>query len=173
LGTWGNTMDWLNMIASGQSAWGWLILGAILFAVDVMAPGFYFVWFGIAAAAVGLVMFAAPLPNPWPLAVFCIVSVVSVFVGRALWGSHRERESDRPFLNQRGRQLIGQTFTLAEPINGGRGRMTVGDTVWTVSGPTLPQGQLVRVTSAEGTVLKVEPADSDGPRLPKAGSFAG
>lgn len=164
-------MEWLNVLVSGQSAWGWLVLGAILFALDVMAPGFYLVWFGIAAAAVGLLLFAVPLPNPWPLVVFCAVSVISLFIGRALWGSHRERESDRPFLNQRGRQLVGQTFVLSEPIQGGRGRAKVGDTIWTVSGPSLPAGELVRVTSAEGIVLKVEAA-KNGPRFPKAGSFS-
>jgi membrane protein implicated in regulation of membrane protease activity len=164
-------MEWLNILASGQSPWAWLILGAILFALDVMAPGFYLVWFGIASAAVGLLMFAVPLPNPWPLVVFSVASLVSLLIGRALWGSHRERESDRPFLNQRGRQLVGQTFVLSEPIVGGRGRAKVGDTIWTVSGPNLPAGELVRVTSAEGIVLKVEPADG-GPRFPKAGSFS-
>jgi membrane protein implicated in regulation of membrane protease activity len=163
-------MEWLDIIVSGQSPWGWLILGAILFALDVMAPGFYLVWFGIASAAVGLLMFAVPLPNPWPLVVFSAASLVSLFIGRALWGSHRERESDRPLLNQRGRQLVGQTFVLSEPIIGGRGRAKVGDTIWTVSGPNLPAGELVRVTSAEGIVLKVEPAEN-GPRVPKAGSF--
>lgn len=166
-------MEWLNILVSGQSAWGWLILGAILFALDVMAPGFYLVWFGIASACVGLLMFAVPLPNPWPPVVFCVVSVISLFIGRALWGSHKEHESDRPLLNQRGRQLVGQTFVLSEPIHGGRGRAKVGDTVWTVSGPNLPAGQLVRVTSAEGIVLNVEAVDRDGPRFPKAGSFAG
>jgi membrane protein implicated in regulation of membrane protease activity len=164
-------MEWLNILVSGQSPWGWLILGAILFALDVMAPGFYLVWFGIASAAVGLMMFAVPLPNPWPLAVFSAASLVSLFIGRALWGSHRERESDRPLLNQRGRQLVGQTFVLSEPISGGRGRAKVGDTIWTVTGPNLPAGELVRVTSADGIVLKVEPAES-GPRFPKAGSFS-
>lgn len=164
-------MEWLNTLVSGESGWGWLALAAILFALDVLAPGFYFVWFAGAAGVVGMLLFAVPLANPWPLVVFSAASVLALFVGRALWGSHRERESDRPLLNQRGRQLVGQTFVLAEAIHGGRGRMTVGDTVWTVTGPNLPAGQIVRVKSADGMVLTVEPAD-EGPRFPKAGSFS-
>jgi inner membrane protein len=163
-------MEWLNVIVSGESGWGWLALAAILFALDVTVPGFYLVWFAIASAATGALLFAVPLLNPWPLVVFCAASVLSLVMGRALWGSHREMESDRPLLNQRGRQLVGQTFMLSDPISGGRGRMRVGDTVWTVAGPNLPAGEMVRVKNVEGTVLTVEAADA-GPRFPKAGSF--
>jgi membrane protein implicated in regulation of membrane protease activity len=163
-------MEWLNIVLSGESGWGWLALAAILFALDIVAPGFYLVWFAIASTITGALLFAVPLANPWPLVVFSAASVLSLVIGRALWGSHRDIETDKPLLNQRGRQLVGQTFILSEPIAGGRGRMKVGDTVWTVSGPSLPAGELVRVKSAEGTILAVEAADA-GPRFPKAGSF--
>ncbi len=108
--------------------------------------------------------------NPWPWVVFCAASLLSLMIGRALWGSHREIESDRPLLNQRGRQLVGQTFMLSDPISAGRGRMRVGDTVWTVAGPNLPAGEMVRVKNVEGTVLTVEAATPASP-LPKSGSF--
>jgi inner membrane protein len=163
-------MDWLNSLVSGDNGWGWLVLAAILFALDVMAPGFYLVWFGLAASVVGGLLFVVPLANPWPLVVFCAASLASLMAGRALWGSHKERESDRPLLNQRGRQLVGQTFQLSDPIAGGRGRMKVGDTEWTVTGPNLPAGHMVRVTQVDGIVLTVESADPS-PRFPKAGSF--
>ena len=167
-------MEWLNVLVSGENPWGWLVLAAILFALDITAPGFYLVWFAIASSVVGALLFAVPLANPWPLVVFCGASLLSLLLGRALWGSHRERESDRPLLNQRGRQLVGQTFVLTEAIAGGRGRLKVGDSMWTVTGPNLPAGELVRVTRAEGIVLTVEAADaSPSPRFPKAGSFFG
>jgi membrane protein implicated in regulation of membrane protease activity len=163
-------MDWLNDLVTGENGWGWLALAAILFALDVIAPGFYLVWFAGAAGIVGVLLFAVPLANPWPLVVFSVASLLALMLGRALWGSHRERETDKPLLNQRSRQLVGQTFVLAEAIHGGRGRMTVGDTVWTVTGPSLPAGQVVRVTKAEGQILTVEAAEN-GPKFPKAGSF--
>ncbi len=165
-------MDWLNEVVSGESPWGWLALAAILFALDISAPGFFLVWFAIASAGTGALLFAVPLANPWPLLAFCGFSVLSLLLGRALWGSHREVESDRPLLNQRGRQLVGQTFLLTDAIIGGRGRMKVGDTVWTVTGPSLPAGQLVRVKHAEGIVLTVEAAET-GPNVSKTGSFLG
>lgn len=164
-------MEWVNLVVSGESAWGWLALAALLFALDVFAPGFYLVWFGIASTVVGVLLFAVPLTNPWPLVVFCAASLMSLMIGRALWGSHREIESDKPFLNQRGRQLVGQTYMLTEGISGGRGRLKIGDSTWTITGPNLPAGEMVRVTAAEGIVLTVEPAEA-APRFPKAGHFA-
>jgi len=164
-------MEIVTALVSGENGWGWLILAAILFALDINAPGFFLVWFALAAAAVGALLFAVPIPNPWPMVAFSAASVLSLFLGRALWGSHRERKSDRPFLNQRSRQLIGQTFVLTDPIEGGRGRIKVGDTVWSVNGPDMPAGEMVRVNKAEGMLLTVEAAEN-GPSLPKAGSFA-
>ena len=73
-------MEWLNIIVSGESAWGWLALAAILFALDVFAPGFYLVWFAIASTITGMLLFAAPLANPWPLVVFCAASVLSLLI---------------------------------------------------------------------------------------------
>lgn len=163
-------MDMLSLIISGESGWGWLILAAILLALDIFAPGFFLVWFAIAAGCVGVLLFAVPLPNPWPLVVFSGVSVLSVYIGRALWGSHRRNNSDKPLLNQRGQQLVGHTFLLAEPLVGGRGFIKVGDGVWLVTGPDLPVGELVRVMNADGSVLTVEAAEHE-PGMPKTGSF--
>jgi membrane protein implicated in regulation of membrane protease activity len=74
------------------------------------------------------------------------------------WGSSRADESDRPLLNRRAQQLVGRTFELATPIQGGRGRVLAGDGMWTVRGPDLPQGSMVKVTGADGTELIVEKA---------------
>ena len=136
--------------------WAWLILAALLFVLDVLAPGFYVIWFGIGAAVVGVIMFAVPLVTEWQILAFCAASVASLLVGRALFGGRRATVSDNPLLNQRGRQLIGRTFTLATPISSGRGRITAGDGLWIVQGPDLPAGTEVRVTGSDGTVLVVE-----------------
>ena len=66
--------------------------------------------------------------------------------------------SDVPALNERAAQYIGRTFTLATAIEGGRGKVRVGDTLWNAAGPDLPAGARVRVTGARASVLEVEPA---------------
>jgi membrane protein implicated in regulation of membrane protease activity len=66
-------------------------------------------------------------------------------------------ESDEPLLNRRREQLIGRTATLTEPISDGRGRIHLGDTIWSVSGPDLPAGTRVRVKAVIDAELVVEP----------------
>jgi membrane protein implicated in regulation of membrane protease activity len=151
-------MDYVINVLAANPGWSWMIVGAALFALDVMAPGFYLLWFGAAAAVVGLIVFAIRIDFTWQILAFCGVSVLSVLAGRALWGGNRGGESDKPLLNQRARQLIGRNFVLATPIQSGRGRIQAGDSLWSVKGPDMPAGAPVRVVDADGTVLIVEPA---------------
>jgi len=67
-------------------------------------------------------------------------------------------ESERPLLNERGVQLIGQSFDLIDPIVNGRGSVKIGDSIWRVAGPELPKGARIKVVGADGTLLKVVPA---------------
>ena len=67
-------------------------------------------------------------------------------------------ESERPLLNERATQLIGQTFDLVDPIVNGRGSVKIGDSIWRVEGPELPKGARIKVVGADGTLLKVVPA---------------
>ena len=152
-------MDDLIAFLTSNPGWSWMIVGAVLFALDVIAPGFFMLWFGAAAAAVGLLVFAIPIAFTGQVLAFCLLSVLSVLAGRALWGGERGGISDKPLLNQRARQLIGRNFVLATPITSGQGRITAGDSTWSVRGPDLPQGARVRVVDAEGTMLLVQPAD--------------
>ncbi|WP_210191706.1 MULTISPECIES: NfeD family protein [Rhodomicrobium] len=150
--------NYLNLLI-GATGWNWLIAAAIFFALDVLAPGFFLLWFGFAAAAVAALVFVVPLPPHWQIIAFCTASVASLLIGRKLWGGANEDTSDKPLLNQRARQLIGRVFVLKTAIQGGEGRVYAGDGVWSVRGPDMPAGKLVRVTDADGTVLIVEAAE--------------
>jgi membrane protein implicated in regulation of membrane protease activity len=61
-------------------------------------------------------------------------------------------------LNQRAAQYIGRVFTVDEPIQGGRGKVLVGDSIWLVQGSDAPAGARVRVVAVKGSVLQVENA---------------
>ena len=142
-----------------EPGWAWLIVAAILFVLDVTAPGFYMVWFGVAAGVVGVLLFGVPMSTEWQIIAFCVISVAALLIGRALFGGRRATLSENPLLNQRARQLIGRTFVLATPIQSGRGRIAAGDGIWLVKGPDLPAGTKVHVTDVDGTVLIVEAAN--------------
>ena len=135
--------------------WHWWLVGLILIALELFAPGSIFLWTGIAALTVGGVMLFVPMHWGWQFLLFGVLAIASVVAWRAY---HRLRpiESDEPLLNRRGEQYIGRVLTLTEPINDRVGRVKLGDSVWKISGRDLPAGTTVRVTAVDGTILRVE-----------------
>lgn len=136
--------------------WNWMVLGIILLVLEIVLPGVFSVWIGIASLIVGAISIFAWESGFWTwqtqVLLFLVLSVASAFAGRRLAGPRKD-DSDQPLLNRRGDQLIGRTATLAEPIRNGRGRIQLGDTLWRVSGPDLPAGTQVRVTAVAETEL--------------------
>ncbi|EBU7498202.1 NfeD family protein [Salmonella enterica subsp. enterica serovar Typhi] len=136
--------------------WNWMVLGFALLILELMAPGVFLLWFGIAAMIVGVLslIFWDAAFWVWQLQVpvFAVLGILAALIGQRIMLARRE-SSDEPLLNQRGKQLIGRTATLTEPIREGRGRIQLGDTLWRVSGPDLPVGARVRVVSASSTDL--------------------
>jgi membrane protein implicated in regulation of membrane protease activity len=139
--------------------WSWWVLGLILLGVEVVAPGFFFLWFGIAAILIGISALLAPgwLGWQWQVVGFVVLSVVAALIGRRFAGNP-EIETADPHLNLRASRLQGRTFVLSEQIVEGAGRVKIDDTVWQVRGPDAPAGTRVTVTGAEGPILKVKNA---------------
>ncbi|HJZ30219.1 MAG TPA: NfeD family protein [Hyphomicrobiaceae bacterium] len=73
-----------------------------------------------------------------------------------VWAAPARAPSDQPDLNQRAAQLIGRVLVVADAIEGGRGRVRAGDTLWQAEGPNLPRGSEVRVAAVKATILLVE-----------------
>ncbi|WP_210203210.1 NfeD family protein [Labrys okinawensis] len=138
------------------NVWGWFVLAAVLIGLEVFLPGAFMIWLGLAAAAIGVVSLFLPLSWPLALLLFAALGVVFAWIGRHF--AHRADASDKeqPFLNRRADALVGQSFTLADPIVNGEGRIRVGDTVWQVRGPDAGAGARIRVVRVEGGWLAVE-----------------
>ncbi|HEY6632761.1 MAG TPA: NfeD family protein [Rhizobiaceae bacterium] len=152
----------LEQVFAELGPWNWMVLGFVLLTLEILLPGVFILWIGLAALIVGaasLMLWDASFWS-WEVQVvtFLALALVSAIVGKKIMGSARDT-SDQPLLNRRGEQLVGRTATLTEPITDGRGRVKIGDTVWRVSGPDLPAGTKVRVTSATDLDLElvVEP----------------
>jgi membrane protein implicated in regulation of membrane protease activity len=147
---------------AGFGAWNWMILGTVLLALEILTPGVYLLWLGIAAVLTGLLSFALWEAGFWgwqvQILAFLVLSIVSVLIGRRVFPTTGTADTDQPLLNQRERQLVGRTATLEEPIVEGRGRIRLGDTLWRISGPDLPAGARVRVIATVNGELTVEPA---------------
>lgn len=148
-------------IALELGPWTWWVIGLVLLAAEVVLPGVFLVWIGIAAILTGLVSLALWETGFWvweiQLVFFAVLSVAAALIGRkivARAGNH----SDQPLLNQRGESLVGRTAVLEEPIAEGRGRVRLDDTTWPVEGPDMPTGTRVRIIACSGRQLTVESA---------------
>ncbi len=140
--------------------WGWWIIGLVLLVLELLVPGVFLIWIGAAAVVLGALSLALWDAAFWgwhiQLLLFAVLSVLFAVIGRRIYNGKRTI-SDEPTLNRRGESLVGRTATLSEPIQEGRGRIRLDDTMWSVMGPDLPVGSRVRVVASSGRDLTVEP----------------
>jgi inner membrane protein len=135
--------------------WNWLIFSVILMALELIAPGVFLFWVGLAALLTGLVSFAF---NPsWQVQIlmFAVFAAAAVPVWRRLARNSAADSTNSPFLNKRADALVGRVFTLEKPIIDGAGTVRIDDTVWRVAGPDAPAGSRVRIVQADGASLTV------------------
>ncbi|MEJ8573854.1 NfeD family protein [Microbaculum marinum] len=135
--------------------WNWWIAGILLLCIELVAPGTFMLWFGVAALTVGILSLFLEWGWQAQAVTFGVVAMVAVALSRVLL-RRKPSEGDAPFLNRRADALVGRVFLLGEPILNGRGRLSIDDTVWRIAGPDLPAGSNVRVVRSEGTRLVVE-----------------
>ena len=138
----------------------WWILALLLIGGEVLLPGYFLLWIGLAAAAVGVVLLVVP---PLGLLIQAVLFALLAFAACVLYARVLRPKLDRhepgsETLNRRGERMIGQRYELIEPIINGRGKARVGDGQWLVNGPDLPLGSLVEVTAIDGTTLQVRAA---------------
>jgi len=153
----------LERIFAELGPWNWMVLGFALLALEILVPGVFLLWIGIAALIIGALSLAIWDAGFWvweaQVVAFLALALVTAFTGKRLMGG-RGDESDQPLLNRRAEQLVGRIATLSEPIRDGRGRLQLDDTVWRITGPDLAVGARVRVSKVASTELEliVEPA---------------
>ncbi|MCD2174077.1 NfeD family protein [Rhizobium sp. C4] len=149
----------ISDLVARAGPWSWWVLGVVLLILEIVVPGVFLFWIGLAGIATGilsLILWGSAI-WPWQVQVvtFVVLSFVAVLVGRSVL-KRGGTESDEPHLNQRGESLVGRVVTVTEAIENGRGRAKIGDTTWSVSGPDQPEGAKVRIVSASGSELRVE-----------------
>ena len=135
--------------------WNWWILAGILLALELLAPTFFFLWFGAAALVVGVMLLFFDISWQLQVSAFAALSVIFLAVSKLVF--KRDRGVSDQLLNQRAERLLNRAFRTADGISDGQGRIRVDDTVWRVRGPDCAPGSMVKVTGIDGTVLLVEP----------------
>ena len=97
-------------------------------------------------------------PSGWGWIGIGIALIILDILIDFVWAHPGVSESDLPHLNRRADQLAGRIGVVAETIEGGRGKIRLGDTLWAAEGPDLPAGAAVRIAGSNATILIVEAA---------------
>lgn len=135
-------------------SWNWLIIGLVLMALELLLPGVFLFWLGLAALLVGLLS----LVIDWSWQIQVIAFAVFAMAAVPLWrriGRSSDATGDS-FLNRRTEALVGRVFLLDKPIANGSGTIRIDDTIWRVSGPDAPAGTHVKVVKVDGADLTVD-----------------
>lgn len=140
-----------------EAHYAWLAIGLILAAAEMAIPGVFLIWMSGAALIVGALAWLTPIGVPLQIVIFALLAIVAVFLGRRYVRNHPIHEAD-PLMNKRADRLVGETVVVTQPIEGGNGKVRLGDSEWLARGADAAVGARLRVTGHDGVVLLVEPA---------------
>jgi membrane protein implicated in regulation of membrane protease activity len=142
----------------GNAHWIWLGAAAALAILELAFPGVFLIWIALAAAGTSVATLLFGLPVAFQVMLFAILAMASVHAGRRWYAAHDVPSAD-PHLNNRVARLVGRRVTVVGAIEGGQGRVRVGDGVWSCRGPDCAAGTPVRIVGADGICLQVEPEE--------------
>ncbi len=145
-------MDWF---ADLDPHWTWFAIGLLLAAAEIVAPGVFLIWMAGAALITGVVTWLVPIGLPLQIVIFAVLAIVFVFGGRRYLRSNPIEPVDAK-MNDRGAQAVGEMVVVTHAIEGGRGRVRLGDSEWLAKGPDADPGSRMRVSGHDGAVLIVE-----------------
>lgn len=138
--------------------YGWWLLALLLIAAEMVAPGYFLLWIGIAAGMMGVVTLVVPGIAALVQAVlFGVFAIASCLIYWKFIRPLAELRDDQPLLNRRGERMVGRRVIVCEAIVNGRGKVRVGDGEWLAEGPDTAVGGEVEVVGVSGTTLRVGP----------------
>ncbi len=143
-------MQGLDLSAPGPL---WLAAGVVLLVLEVIAPGAFMMWLGIAALGTGLLVHYADPSFDWQVVAFAVLSGVGIAAG--LWLRRQRRPSS---LNTPESGLIGRSARVLS-FQGREGRVRLGDSDWSArlsgNAETPLPGVILRVVGVDASVLLV------------------
>jgi membrane protein implicated in regulation of membrane protease activity len=145
------------MLGDWDLGWLWTIGGVVLLIAEVIAPGFFLLFIGVAALLTGIVALLLGFGLVPQLAVFAILAYLSVhFGGRRFYAARYDHSADRT-INDPTARLLGRVVVVVQPVDSHGGRVKLGDSEWSARGAPAAVGDRVRIVDVEGNCLKVEP----------------
>jgi hypothetical protein len=150
----------IEALFSELTFWHWLVLGVLLFSIEMMFGTFDLLMVAIAAWATAV--FATFLTD-WKLqaVIFFLAAVALVIAGRTVFAGMRKAAPEHPKLNQRLEALVGERGKAEADFDAGAGQVKIGDSVWgaqAAEGQTIHSGDAVVVERVRGTLAIVRKA---------------
>jgi membrane protein implicated in regulation of membrane protease activity len=133
----------------------WLGAGVLLLVAEVLAPGAFLMWLGLAALGTGMVVLLMDPGFAVQVGVFGVLAISSVALGVRL-----RQMRPKQNLNTHDAGLVGRP-ARALTFEGRQGRVRVGDSDWPARvpadvAPPAP-GAALMVAGVDGMVLVVRP----------------
>lgn len=147
----------IEQFFSELTFWHWLVLGLVMFGIEMMTGTFDMLMIAIAAwATSAFTGFAPPELTPvgGQLIFFGIATVILFVFGRTVLSRLRKEVAEHPTLNKRMTGLVGQRGKATGDFEAGTGQVSIGDTVWSAQAA---DGEIVR----EGDAIVVESTRSN------------
>ena len=138
-----------------EPGWLWMIGGVLPLAAEIMLPGVFLVWIGIAAIVTGVFALLLGIGLAGQLGLFALYAVLAVMIGRRFYGV-KDVDADDAMLNEPAARLLGRRVTVVQAVDEDSGRVRVGDSEWTARGGPAEPGDRVRITGVDGNCLIVE-----------------
>ena len=135
--------------------WMWAIGGLVLLIAEIVAPGFFLVFLGVAAIATGLFTLLFDLSLAPQLVLFVIYTALAVLIGKR-WYAEPDHADQSIRLNDPSERRVGKLETVDDPVDDHGGRVRVGDGEWSARGGPAAAGARVRVIAVDGNCLLVE-----------------
>ena len=139
----------------------WMVLGLLLAMAEMAIPAFFLIWFGLAAAGVGIILLAIP-DLDWSTQILLWTGLSAALV--AIWFRYL-RPRTMSAVGTSAAALAGEVGLLVSDISqDSRGQVRfqkpiLGADVWECYSETrIKAGERVRIVAVEGSYIRVEPA---------------
>lgn len=141
-------------------AYAWVMVGLVLTIIELLAPGTFFVWIGLAAFITGGFTGLLTLSTNGQLLIFAILTISCVVLGKRIMKKLRKNKIVNEIdVSDRTNYLVGKIVALEKPLQNGEGQARIGDSIWLVyhddSTLTLPAGSQVQVVEVKNGKLHV------------------
>jgi membrane protein implicated in regulation of membrane protease activity len=136
--------------------WHWFAFGLCLLALELLGTAGYFLWLGLSALIVGFILLIGHVPWQIQWVAFSGLSLLTTWLWWKKQHDRDQQDEQHSQLNQKTKQLIGQTVRVEEDVSAGTFQLKIGDTTWPAqTDQPIQAGTLVTIVEVRGITLIV------------------